>query len=169
VQGERPGTGLHQTGADGEAGAGAVLETAPHLHGDGHVNGICDRGDDPFRPARVVEQRRAGAGLRHLAHGTAEVDVDDVRAGLHDHPCRLGHQCRFRAEDLNGEWMLVGCDPQVAERPLVAMVKTGAADHLRADEPGAEPTALPAERLHADAGHRGEHHARGHLDRPDPP
>ena len=156
-------------GTDGEAGARAVLETAAHLHGDGHVHGIRDRGDDLLRPARVVEQRRAGARLRHLAHGAAEVDVDDVRAGLDDHLRGLGHQRRLGAEDLNGERMLVSRDPQVAERPLVAVVKAGAADHLRTDEPRAEPAALPAERLHADAGHRGEHDARRHLDRPDPP
>ena len=36
--------------------------------------------DDPRRMVGVVEERRAGAGLRHLADGAAEVDVDDVGA-----------------------------------------------------------------------------------------
>ena len=68
-----------------------------------------------------------------------------------------------------GERVLVRPDPQVAERALVAVVDAGEGDHLRADEPGTEAAALPAERLHADAGHRGENDARGHLDGADPP
>ena len=121
------------------------------------------------RPVGVVEQGRARAGLRHLAHRAAEVDVDDVGAGVLDHPRRLRHQRRLGAEDLHRERVLVGGDPQVAERPLVPVVEPGAADHLRADEPGAEPPSLSAERLHAHARHRREHEARRHLDGPDPP
>ena len=65
--------------------------------------------------------------------------------------------------------MLVGGDAQVAERPLVPVLDPGAADHLRADETGAEAPPLAAERLHADARHRRQDDARRDLDVPDPP
>ena len=110
-----------------------------------------------------------GAGLRHLPDGAAEVDVDDVCAGVLDHARRLGHHGRVGAEDLHGERMLVAGDAQIAKRALVAVVQSGAADHLGADEPGPEPAALAAERLHADAGHRSEHEPGRNLHRPDPP
>ena len=45
-------------------------------------------------PVRVVEERRTRAGLRHLAHGAAEVEVDEVGPGGLDHPRRLGHRRR---------------------------------------------------------------------------
>ena len=114
-------------------------------------------------------QCRARAGLRHLADGAAEVDVDDVRAGVLDHARRLGHHAGLGAEDLNRERMLVGRDPQVAERALVPVREPGAADHLRADEPGAEAAALAAEGLHAHARHRREDEPGRDLDGPDPP
>ncbi len=81
-----------------------------------------DRLDDPARVVGVVEQRGARAGLRHLPDRAAEVDVDDVGAGRLDHPGRLGHRDRVGAEDLDRQRMLVGGHPQVAERPLVAVL-----------------------------------------------
>ena len=81
----------------------------------------------------------------------------------------LCHHGRIGAEDLDGKRMLVAGDPQVPERALVLVVQPGAADHLRADEPGPEAAALAAERLDADAGHRSEHEAGRNLHRPDPP
>ena len=86
----------------------------------GTVDGARDRVDDPARAVGIVEQRRAGAGLRHLADRAAEVDVDDVGARRLDHARGLRHQRRLGAEDLHRERVLVRRDPQVAERPLVA-------------------------------------------------
>ena len=117
----------------------------------------------------VVEERRAGAGLRDLPHGAAEVDVDDVGARGRDHARRLGHHRRIGAEDLDRERVLVRADAQVAERPLVPVLDPCAGDHLRADEPGAEAAALAAKGLDADAGHRGQDEPRGDLDGPDSP
>ena len=65
--------------------------------------------------------------------------------------------------------MLVPSDAQVAERPLVLVLQPGAADHLRADEPGPVPAALAAECLDADPGHGGQDEAGRDLDLPDPP
>ena len=71
---------------------------------------VRDRLDDRARARRLLEQVRACAGLRHLADGAAEVDVDDVRAGVLDHAGGLGHHAGLGAEDLNRERMLVGRD-----------------------------------------------------------
>ena len=59
--------------------------------------------------------------------------------------------------------MLVTCDAKVAERLLVPVLDPGAADHLGADETGAEAAPLAAKRLHADARHRRQHEARRDL------
>ena len=76
---------------------------------------------------------------------------------------------RVGAEELDRERMLVGRDAQVAERALVAVLDAGAADHLRADEAGAEAASLSPKRLHADAGHGREHEAGRDLDPGDRP
>ena len=60
--------------------------------------------------------------------------------------------------------MLVGPHPEVAERPLVAMLDPGHRDHLRADEPGAVAASLAAERLDAHSGHGRQDEAGRHLD-----
>src|SRR5947209_17354309 len=41
----------------------SVLETPPHLHGDGHIDGGGDRLDDRARPRGILEQRRPGPRL----------------------------------------------------------------------------------------------------------
>ena len=169
MEGQRLRAGVDEPRADLEAAPRAVLEPAPHLHGHGNVDRAGDRGDDPRGPVGVVEQRRAGAGLRHLADGAAEVDVDDVGAGGRDHPRRLRHHRGVGAEDLDRQRVLVGADAQVAERPLVAVLDPRAGDHLRADEPGAEAASLAPEGLDADPGHRGQNDPRGNLDGADLP
>ena len=161
--------GLDEPRADGEAVAGAVPQAAAHLHRDRHVDRSATAETIAAREIGIVEQRRPGARLRHLAHRAAEVDVDEVGTGGLDHPRRLGHRVGVGAEDLDRERMLVGCDTEVAERLLVAVLDPGAGDHLGADEPGPETPALAAERLHADARHRREDESRRHLDVVDVP
>jgi hypothetical protein len=107
VQRQRRRARVDQARTDLEAGAGPVLEPAAHLDRNGRVHGARNRLDDAARSVRILEQRRTGAGLRHLPDGAPEVDVDDVGAGALDHARRLGHQRRLRAEDLDGEGMLV--------------------------------------------------------------
>jgi hypothetical protein len=65
--------------------------------------------------------------------------------------------------------MLVRADPEIAERPLVPMLDSGAGDHLRANKAGSEAAPLSPEGLDAHPGHRGEDDPRGHLDGPDFP
>jgi hypothetical protein len=126
--------------------------------------------------AETISQARSGssssvapAGLRHLADGAAEVDVDDVRAGGLDHLRRFRHHVGLRAEDLHGQRPLVGGDPQIAQRALVSVLQARAADHLGADKARAEAPSLAPEGLDADAGHRREHEPRRDLDVANPP
>ena len=160
---QRRRAGVDELRADLEARPRAVAQPAAHLHADRHVDGVRHRLHDRRGTSGLVEQRRAGAGLRHLADGAAEVDVDEVGAGGLDHSRRIGHRPWLRAEDLDRERVLVGRDPEVAERLLVPVLDPGAADHLRADEPGAEAASLAAKRLHADARHRRQDEPRGDL------
>ena len=108
-------------------------------------------------------------GLRHLAHRAAEVDVDDVRACVFDHSRRFRHRAGIGAKDLDRQGMLVGGDPEVTERLLVAVLDSRTRDHLGADEPRAEPAPLPPECLHADSRHRRENESSRHLDGVDEP
>ena len=80
MQRQRRRAGVDEPRAELEAGARAVLDAAPHLHGQRHRDGVRDRLGDPAGEIGVLEQVRAGARLRHLADGAAEVHVDDVGA-----------------------------------------------------------------------------------------
>ncbi len=160
---------LDEPRPDLETRTRAVLDAAPHLHRDRHVDRACDRGDDAARELRILHQVRARARLRHLLDGTAEVHVDDVRAGGHDHPRCLGHLRGIRAEDLDRERMLVGSDPEIAERLLVLVPDPRSRDHLRAHETGTEAASLAAKRLNRDSCHRRENDPRRHLDPADRP
>jgi hypothetical protein len=113
---------------------------------------------------RIVEQRGARAGLRHLLDRAAEVHVDHVGARSLDHPRCLGHHRRLGAEDLDRQGVLVDPDPEVAERPLVPVLDPGHRHHLGAHEAGPVAAALAAERLHADARHRRQNQAAGDVD-----
>src|SRR4029078_3122324 len=73
------------------------------------------------------------------------------------------------ADVRNVERMLVPPDAQVAERALVLVRETGAADHLRAHQSGAVTASLAAKCLHAPPRHRGQHEARRNLDGADGP
>jgi len=110
--------------------ARAVCKPAAHLHRDGDGDRTGHGSHDAARALGVLEQRRAGARLRHLADGAAEVDVDHVGARVLDHPRGFGHHAGLRAEDLHGERRLVAPDSQVAERALVTVAEARAADHL---------------------------------------
>ena len=112
------------------------------------------------RPVGIVEQRRAGAGLAHLRHRAAHVEVDQVGARRGDLLGRRGHHVGVVAEQLHRDRVLVGVDPQqLAAGPLVAVVHREARDHLRHDQPGAVALGLQAHEPVADPGQRGEHDA----------
>ena len=112
MQRQRRGAGIDEPRPELERAARAVVDAAPHLHAHRHVDRGRDRLGDPARKRLVLEQVRAGARLRHLADGAAEVHVDDVRAGRHDHPRRLGH----RAGSAPKIWIASGCSSEATRR-----------------------------------------------------
>ena len=169
MEGQRRGARLDEPRPEVETRSRAVLEATSQLHRHRDVDGLGHRFDDPWGKLTILEQRRPGAGPRHLPHRAAEVEVDDVGAYRLDHACGVGHRARVRAEELDRQRMLVRGNTEVAERPLVAVLDPGAAHHLGAHEPGAVPAALAPERLDADAGHWRENEACGHLDSADLP
>ena len=167
VQRERARAGLDESRADLECGSGSVTEPATHLDRDRDVDRLAHRCHDRRGAGRLFEQRGAGAGLGHLRYGTAEVHIQDVGSGRFDHAGRLGHGSRAGAEDLHRERALVLGYSEIAQRALIAMVETLAADHLGADETRSVLAALAPKGLDAYAGHRGEHQPRRDLDRSD--
>ena len=112
-----------------------------------------------------AEQRRAGAGLAHLGHRAAHVEVDQVGAGG-GHPLgRRGHHLGVVAEQLHRHRVLVGMDPQqLAAGALVAVVHGEARDHLGHHQAGAVALGLQAHEPVADPGQRGEHDPVGDRD-----
>jgi hypothetical protein len=155
--------------AELQAGARAVLQAPAHLHGNGDRDRLGHGPDDCGRTIGLAETRCPGARLRHLLDRAAEVDVHEVG------PCRLhhargfGHRRRVAAEDLDRKRMLVGSDPEIPERALVAVLEPSAADHFRAHESGPVPAPLAAKCLHAHTCHRGKDDARRDLDVADSP
>ena len=124
-----------------------------------------------MRQARSGSSRRCAPAPVFVTFFTGQPKLTSTMSapdGL-DHARGVGHRARVGAEELDRERVLVGRDAQVAERLLVAVLDPGAAHHLGADEPGSVAPSLTAKCLHADACHRGEDEARGHLDGADLP
>ena len=121
----------------------------------------------------VLDERGAGAGLAHLGHRAAHVEVDEVGAVLGDRGRRRAHDLGVLAEELDGDrpaGALVGMDAQqLAHRLLVAVVDGEARDHLRHGEPRPVALGLQAHEPVADPGQGREQHPVGHLHGPDAP
>ncbi len=144
-------------------------KSSAHLHRDRHVDRVDHRPGQATGEVVLLQRAGSGSGLGDLAHGAAEVDVDDVGARSDHHLGRLGHPLGLGAKDLDGQRMFVPGDPQVPQSALVAVGQSARGNHLRAHQPGPESTSLAAERLHRDTGHRRQHDPGGNLDIPDVP
>ena len=106
------------------------------------------------------EQRRAGAGLEHLRHRAAHVEVDQVGPGLGGDRRGLAHHLGVGAEELHRDRALVGMDPQhLLERAPVAVCEREARDHLRDRQARAVAVRLQAHEPVADPGQRREQDA----------
>ena len=118
---------------------------------------------------RVGDQRRPGAGLQHLRHRAAHVEVDQRRPGRGRHRRRLAHHLGIGAEQLDRDRALVGMDAQhLLDRAPVAVGDREARDHLGDRQPGAVAVRLQADEPVADPGQRREQDAVGELDVGDP-
>ncbi len=138
----------------------AVPQPRADLHGDGDaaplrgvVHGLHHGGDDAGGALGLGEQRRPGAGLDDLAHGAGHVEVDEVGAGGHRPPRRVGQHVGVGAEQLEPERVLVLPVGEVVERAPVVVVHAVGGDHLRVDEPGPPAAHAAPERRRREAGH----------------
>ena len=163
------GSRRDQLWADCQTRTRSVLQAATHLHRHGDVDRLRHRGHDGGCPVGILEQGRAGPGLRHLPDWASEVYVHDVRARRDDHPRGLRHHAGIGSEDLDRQRVLVPADAQIAQSPLVSMLQPGAADHLRAHQPRPVASSLTAKGLHRDTGHGCQNEAGRDLDLTDPP
>ena len=114
-------------------GVDAALVPAPaHLHRHGDGGGLHHRLRQAGGLLRVLHQGRAVPGGDHLAHGTAHVDVQQVRpAGLDGDLCGLRHAGDIAAEDLGGEGALPREGAQQLPALLVLVAQGLGADQLR--------------------------------------
>ena len=116
------------------------LTGAPH-HRLSHPDGL----------VHVPHQAGAVAGVGHLGHRAAHVDIDDIRAGhLSGDGCGLLHAFLVAAENLGGAGMFPL--PQLEQRDgLLVLIAQGlGADHLGNGVPGAQ---LPADGTEGHIGH----------------
>ncbi len=125
-----------------EALASSTPERSPgsiaraQLHRDRQARALRG-GRGPPRPpiAGSREQRRAGAGLEHLRHRAAHVEVDQVGPGRRGDRRRLAHHLGVGAEELQRDRVLVGMDPQHLLGCAVAVVRA------RSSRPSPRPRA----------------------------
>ena len=111
-------------------------------------------------PLRIVEQRRARARLADLRHRAAHVDVHHIGSRRGHALGGRGHHVGIVSEQLHGNGVFVGVDPQqLADGALVAVVDREARDHLRDHQPGPVALGLQAHEPVADPGQGREHHA----------
>jgi hypothetical protein len=144
--------------------AAARLEARAQLDRDRQSAALVRGAGEGHGAVLVLEQRRSGARLHHLANRTAHVEVDQVGARIGHHRGGLAHHVRIVSEELHGHRVLVRVDAQeLADRPLVAVGETEARDHLGDHEAGPEALGLKTHEPVAYAGQGGEHHAVGDL------
>ena len=79
----------------------ALVPAQAALDGDRHVHRLSHRFHDLSRQLRSTHQAAAVAGIGHLGHGAAHVNVQKVTAGnFQSQHRRLGHDLRVVAEYL---------------------------------------------------------------------
>ena len=135
---------------------GIVVPSGTHFHGDGNRHGLYDGGDDLLRLRQILHQGRAFAVFDDLFDGTAHVDIDNIRAGLFDGYCRLGHDDGIGPEYLHRQGMLPLVDIQQFFRMLVLIAYALRANHFRAYQSRAIAAGNDAVRQIAYAGHGGQ-------------
>ena len=94
------------------AAAVAGLAAGPELDGDRPRAALRRGPGERDRLRGVVEQRGAGAGLAHLAHRAAHVEVDQVGSRVGGDRGRLAHDVGVVAEQLDRHRVLVRVDAQ---------------------------------------------------------
>ena len=150
-------------GAFQSAGKVHGVDAAPvpalaEFHRHGHGNSFLHRLHDPSRQGRVLHEGGAVPGLHDLAHGTAHVDIQNVRAGeLQCQLCPLGHDLRLVAEDLHGPGAFLRQAVEQGFGLLVPVHQGLGGDHLRGAQRRPFPAAEGAEGKVRHPRHGGQH------------
>ena len=101
-----------------------VVPAPAYLHGNGNVGGFHKLRDHFPEQHRILHQRTARSVSRDLRHGTAGIEIDNVRAeplcDLHCPACKL----RLAAEKLYRRGAFRICDRQQLRSLAVAVHKT---------------------------------------------
>ena len=149
------GTRLLQSLGELHAVAAAHVPAAAELRGDrGARQGLHHRLHDAGGLVGVLHQSGAVAVIDDLGHGTAHIDIQNVRAGIfHGDLGGLRHTDRVAAEDLDGGGMLPGELGQQGEGLFVMVAQGLGGDELRAGQARAQFRTDLAEGHVRDAGH----------------
>ena len=125
---------VHEPACGLDALVVARAQPRPQLDGDRKTTAARRRPSERDRQVGVVQQRRPGAGLAHLGHRAAHVDVDQIGAGRGDGLSSRGHHVGVVSEQLHryrAARPLVRVDAQKLRTGLLVAVMHGEArDHL---------------------------------------
>ncbi len=147
-----------------------VVPTGADLHRHGNSNGFDDGGHHRSQVIRRAEQLSPPAPPHHFRRRTAAVDVDDVGAGLFDHPRSEHHSIEIGTEDLDRDGSLTREEAEHAEGLRVLPRESFCRDeltHQQTDRVAAAVLDHAAKRGIGHAGHRRENEIVSGGDAPD--
>jgi hypothetical protein len=125
------------------------------LHRDRQVDRVDDAADDAGHLLRLLQEPRPGAvAARHVLDRAADVDVDQLGAGLRGDLRRLDHDRGIGAVDLDPDGPLPIVDLQLLQADAGVPDQPLGGDELGVDDVGAQPPADEPERLVGDVLHR---------------
>src|SRR6056297_746775 len=144
----------------------AGVPAASQLDRERSRSGFTDGPEHRAGPGRVVQQCAAGARANHLAHRTAEIDVDQVGFFLH-HTGRISHPLRIFAEQLDCQRTLLRYGAQQFAGGRTTEEQPVGTDHFGENQPGPKPFHDQPIGEVADACHGGEEYIIVELESPD--
>src|SRR5256886_6984878 len=157
VQRDRLSAGLTAAQRDRERVALRVIPAAADLHRNGQVGPPAYGTDDRLHLPQVLQAPGAAVVLHHLLHGTAEVDVDEVRlADLGHHLGGPRHDRGVGAIELDPDRALGVLEAHVREQRGDPPRHPYGGDELRHHDVRPEAAAQQPEGRLRHAGHRGQ-------------
>ena len=127
-----------------------------HFHGDRHMDSLYHRLHDRLGQRDILHQCRTIAILDHLLHGTAHIDIDDVRPCLFHFLRTERHDLRIASEELQRDRVLAGIDLQHILGLFIFIIQALGTDHFRRRQCSSHTMGNDAIRQIAHARHRGE-------------
>ena len=127
-----------------------------HFHGDRHMDSLCHRLHDRLGQRDILHQCRTIAILDHLLHGTAHIDINDVRPCLFHFLRTERHDLRVASEELQRDRVLAGIDLQHILGLFIFIIQALGTDHFRRRQCSSHTMGNDAIRQIAHARHRGE-------------